>query len=690
MGLDRRGFVKFVVGGVAGTLFTPVIWKGLDDAAIWSQNWGWIPRLNKGEVKATSALSKLCPAGCAVKVKTVGGLPFAAVGNTENPMSKGGVCPICAGGAQLMYSPARVKSPMKKVGEGKYEPIKWEDAEALLVEKLTALKGQDGKIAAISGDETGSANEVLSAMLAGLGSASGFYVMPGEMFTATKGVKLMGGNGQPGFDIEGADLVLMIGADALDSWGATVANQKAFAATRPTGAAATAQFIYAGPVLNNTASVCDKFLAVPPTATTAFSLALANQLINAGAVCPASDFGDYKTIAAKFTPEEFEKATGLKAEVLKDLVAKIKAAKAPLVIAGASFGQGAGALDFVAGAGLNVLLGRVGQKGGMTLLPAAPKAIASATDRESAKDAASFLAQVATGKATPGALLIYEANPAFALPQAGDMAKAMGNIAFKVSFSTYMDETAALADLILPAPHPYERFDDAMNPYGVAKPTYLAGKPVVAKPVLDCKDPVDVLLGASGKLGLSLGFESYADVIKAKAKAIGADFDALTAGGIWNGEAKGGALSLGAGVLAKATPVKLADKTVALAPVTRLAYGTANLATPPANLLVVRNTELLGKDLLVQMNAATAKKLGVADGNKVKLTAGDGEVKALVHVNEGVAAGTVAMLLGFGHSAWDQYTKGKGDNVYKILTVSDEAGTGLKVWAGSTVTVAKI
>ncbi|MDR3640107.1 MAG: molybdopterin-dependent oxidoreductase [Humidesulfovibrio sp.] len=690
MGLDRRGFVKFVVGGVAGTLFTPVIWQGLDDAATWSQNWGWIPRLNKGEVKATSALSKLCPTGCAVKVKTVGGLPFAAVGNTENPMSKGGVCPVCAAGAQLMYSPARVKSPMKKVGEGKYEPIKWEDAEAMLVEKLTPLKGQDGKIAAISGDETGSANEVLSAMLAGLGSGGGFHVMPGEMFTATKGVKLMGGNGQPGFDIEGADLVLMIGADALDSWGPTVANQKAFGATRPTGADATAQFIYAGPVLNNTASVCDKFLAVPPTATTAFSLALANQLISAGAVCPASDFGDYKALAAKFTPEEFEKATGLKSEVLKDLVAKIKAAKAPLVIAGASFGQGAGALDFVAGASLNVLLGRVGQKGGMTLLSAAPKAIASAADRENAKDAASFLAQVATGKATPAVLLVYEANPAYALPQAGDMAKAMGNIGFKVSFSTYMDETAAMADLILPAPHPYERFDDAMNPYGVAKPTYLAGKPVIAKPVMDVKDPVDVMLAAAGKLGLSLGFETYADVIKAKAKALGADFDALAAGGIWNGELKGGALSLGAGALAKAAPVKLDGKTVALAPVSKLAYGTDNLATPPANLLVVRDSELLGKDLLVQMNAATAKTLGVTEGNKIKLTAGDGEVKALVHVNEGVAAGTVAMLMGFGRSAWDQFTKGKGDNVYKILTVSDEAGTGLKVWAGSTVTVAKI
>lgn len=688
MGLDRRGFITFVVGGVAGSLFTPAIWQSLDDASIWSQNWGWIPRVPKGEEKAVPALSKLCPAGCAVKVKTVGGQPFGVTGNKDNAHSKGGVCPICASGAQLMYSPARVQTPMKKVGEGKYEAIKWEDAEALLVEKLTALKGQDGKVAVISGDETGTANEVLSAMLVGMGGGV-FTVMPGEMFTACQGVKLMGGAGQPGFDIAGSDLVLMVGADALNSWGATVANQKAFAAARPSVGEATAHFVYAGPVLNNTASVCDKWLAVPPTATATFCLALANALIESGAVCAAPDFADYKALAAK-AAASFEAATGLKAEALKDLAAKIKAAKAPLVIGGASFGQGGGALDFVAAASLNVLLGRVGQQGGMTLLGNGPKAIATAADRDAAKDAASFLSGVATGKATPAALIVYEANPAYALPQAAEMAKALGNIAFKVSFSTYMDETAALADLILPAPHPFERHDDALNPYGVAKATYLAGKPVVAKPVHDCKDPVDVLLAASGKLGLSLGFETYADVIKAKASALGANYDALAAGGIWTGEAKGGGLSLGAAALAKAAAAPLADKTVALAPVTRLAYGTASLATPPANLLVVRDTELKGKDLFVQINAATAKKLGVADGNQVKLTAGSGEVKARVHVNEGVAADTAAILLGFGHSAWDEFTKGKGENVYKILTVSDEPGTGMKVWAGSTVTVAKV
>jgi anaerobic selenocysteine-containing dehydrogenase len=687
MGLDRRGFVKFVVGGVAGTLFTPVIWKGLDDASIWSQNWGWIPRVPKGEVKSTAALSKLCPSGCAVKVKTVEGQPFATLGNKDNPMSKGGVCPVCAGAVQLMYSPSRVKSPMKKVGEGKFQAISWEDAEAMLVEKLTPLKGQAGKVAAISGDSTGSGSEAVSALVAGLGG-SAFCVMPDEAFVASQGVKLMGGSGQPGFDLEGADLVLMIGADALDSWGPSVASQKAFAATHPVGAAATASYIYAGPAANNTSAVCDKFLAVPPTATGVFALGLANALIAAGAVSSASDFAEYKALAAKVTPEAFEKATGLKADALKDLVAKIKAAKEPLVVAGASFGQGSGAYDFVAAASLNVLLGRVGGKGGMTLIPAAPKAIASAI--APAKDAASFLVEVATGKAAPAALIVYEANPAYALPQAADMAKALGNIAFKVCLTTYMDETANLCDLVLPAAHSFERFDDAMNPYGVAKPTYLAGKPVVKKPVVDAKNPADVILALAGKLGLSLGVETGEELVKAKAKAVGADIDALTAGGAWQGEVRGGALSLGAAALAKAPVAKADDKALALAPIAKLAIGTASLATPPANLLTIRDTELNGKDLFVQMNAATAKKAGVAQGDRVKLTGGAGEIKAKVNVNEGVAADTVAVLLGFGRSAWDEFTKGKGDNVYKILTVSDEAGTGLKVWAGSTVTVAKI
>ena len=54
--LDRRGFLKFIGGAAVGTLATPVVWQGLDDISIWSQNWGWIPKLDYGNNDFTLSL----------------------------------------------------------------------------------------------------------------------------------------------------------------------------------------------------------------------------------------------------------------------------------------------------------------------------------------------------------------------------------------------------------------------------------------------------------------------------------------------------------------------------------------------------------------------------------------------------------------------------------------------------------
>ena len=59
MGIDRRSFISLVAGGAAGSLFTPVIWKTLDDISIWTQNWFWTPRLKYGEEGKAPVLCKL-------------------------------------------------------------------------------------------------------------------------------------------------------------------------------------------------------------------------------------------------------------------------------------------------------------------------------------------------------------------------------------------------------------------------------------------------------------------------------------------------------------------------------------------------------------------------------------------------------------------------------------------------------
>ena len=56
---------------------------------------------------------------------------------------------------------------------------------------------------------------------------------------------------------------------------------------------------------------------------------------------------------------------------------------------------------------------------------------------------------------------------------------------------------------------------------------------------------------------------------------------------------------------------------------------------------------------------------------------------------ECVMDATVVAPLGFGHTAWDDFSKGKGDNVHKLLAAEIEDGTGLSRFATARVTVSR-
>jgi anaerobic selenocysteine-containing dehydrogenase len=114
------------------------------------------------------------------------------------------------------------------------------------------------------------------------------------------------------------------------------------------------------------------------------------------------------------------------------------------------------------------------------------------------------------------------------------------------------------------------------------------------------------------------------------------------------------------------------------------------MATPPHNLVTIDEFKLQGSELYVQMAKSTADSLGVKQGGKVKVSSDAGEIEALVNLNESVMPGVVAAPMNLGHTAWDRFAGGKGDNVYKVLAVSAEEGTGVPTWDSTRVTVAKI
>lgn len=690
MALDRRGFLKFVGGATAGILATPVVWKSLDDVAIWSQNWSWIPRNIDGANSYVPTVSKLCPSSVGVRVRLVGGRPVCVLANNNHPLG-GGLSSIAAAEVQLLYSPSRVKRPLKRTADGAYVGITWEEAEAMLVDGLKKARGNN-RLAVISGDETGTINELFTALAAGMGSGSCF-LMPGEALPAAKAWELMGGEGQVGYDIEKSDYVLAIGANVLETWGPVIRNRHAFRVGRPHGEAPAVRFAYAGPVQNNTAAAADVWLAIRPGAEAMLAMGLANLLIGAGATSPAGDFAEFKTLAARFTPEYVAAQTGVDAKRLAAVARELAKARRPLVITGSESGQGGGAIPVLAGLALNALLGSMNREGGIRALPYARKVVPAAMDRKTLlqNDLVAWLDKVASGKAaTPLAVIFHEANPVYALPQADAMKATLAGAPFKVAFTSFLDETAMTCDLVLPVPMGFERFDDVDTPYGCGRVVYALAVPALA-PLVDARPAGDVVIGIAKKLGVDLGIAAFADALKAKSEARGASFSEPSA---TNAHVSGALLpintiALRPDVLSRALDVKPPTHPVALTPVVRLNVGTSTTATPPFNTKTVRRWEIQGKDLYVMMNGATAARLGLRMHDRIRLSNSAGTFTARVNVFEGVVNDTVAVPAGHGHTAFDEFSKGKGENVMRLLAAGAEPGTGLSVWTSAGVTIAK-
>ncbi len=685
MALDRRSFITFLVGGAAGTLFTPVPWKITDDLSIWTQNWPWIPELKYGEMYSLKSTCKFCPAGCGLEIVTAAGRPVTAKGDPEHPLSKGGICPLGACSVQLLYSPSRVKGPMKKTGPGKFEPVTWDVAVDILSQRLSEIKGSD-KLAVVSGDENGTINEVLSGFTASMGS-SNFYRMPGDSQSAAHAWKaLLGGTGQVGYDIENSDYVLMLGADLLASWGTVVRNQKTFARKK-------GRYVYAGPVQTGSGAVADKWIPMLPGHQDSFALGIAYHLIKQG-----GDLGYTPGMSAvrrnilnNYTPAKVSEATGVSEEELKKTARELLNASRPVVVYGSEFDQGSGALSTAAGLLVNLLLGNLNRPGGLMVLPDAPRSVQSAPAESqiASRSFVRFMQDIEAGLGMPEVIMVYEANPVYALPQAEKTGQAFEKIPFKVSFSTFMDETAQAADLVLPNSHYLERLVDSFTPYGSGQLIYSAARPVI-DPIFDTRETAEIIFELTKSLDLDLGYNSLERVMQARAKALGGNWRSISRGQVYTGTDKENVQNI---VLPPAMGATAADfrngqDPLYLAPLNRMRLGSEKIAIPPFATVTIKESELSSEGFFAQMNSATAFKHNLKQDQKVTITSEAGTCKALINITETVMDDTVAVLTGFGHTAWDEFSKSKGDNVFKLLTVNSEQDTGVPVWNKTKVQIA--
>jgi anaerobic selenocysteine-containing dehydrogenase len=100
------------------------------------------------------------------------------------------------------------------------------------------------------------------------------------------------------------------------------------------------------------------------------------------------------------------------------------------------------------------------------------------------------------------------------MADAAAVQKAFSTIPFVVSFSSFMDETSANADLILPNHTNLERYEDVPTPLGLTRPIIGLSRPVVP-PQFNTRHTGDVLIQIARAIGGTVGSAFPWDTYKA-------------------------------------------------------------------------------------------------------------------------------------------------------------------------------
>jgi len=688
MAFDRRGFLKFAIGGAIGSLFTPIPWKLADDISIWTQNWPWIPKIPKGELSQRTSIVKLGGSQYGIKVNLVNNRPITVTGDKAHPLSFGGLDPVGACSVALLYSPSRINGPKKKDSDGKFVDISWAEAEEIIARKLIRARKKKNAILFVSGDDTSSANEIFSSFLTQLNSDLYFYEPSDRQKYFKAWYEILNGSGEIGFDFENTDYVLALGCDFLDSWGTYVRNQKIFGEKN-------FKLQYVAPYKDNSGVVASSFIYVSEKDLYKFALAVANYIIAWSSTLPGvpgiRDFIEF--VNQNFQPERVAKEIGCKKTEIKAVARELYNSKNPIVIAGSNSIGGGPVKNILAALMLNILLNRINKKGGITSIPNPPNVLSNSIKQKDIlkNDLINFLNQDKFHKVQIG--FFYESNPAYYLPL--KIRKIISNIPFKICFSQFMDETARMCDLILPAPYFLERIDDCFTPFGSGIANYSVADKVIS-PLVNSKQTPELILKLAKRLKLQIGVTSFKSLIKTKAEYLGLTLDQLIKGKYWTDSTLDQPYRLKIWSreienIFTAHHTKSSPTLLELVPIKNSKTGTPRTGILPFSLAVIYEDELSKEGLLyVCINPKTAENFHLKNKDKIKIRSESKEITAVVNIDPGIKTGAIGIMCGFGRSFDDDFNKNKGDNVADLFVIKEEKKINSYIWSPTLVEVLKI
>jgi anaerobic selenocysteine-containing dehydrogenase len=675
---------------------------------------------------------RMCGAGCGTIVRVIEGRAKKVEGNPDHPVNEGKLCARGNSSVQELYHPDRVTSPMSRralrAPLGPLLPDSWDQALLELVRPLRAAQqgGRAGDVVLITGPLSGHRALIVDRFTKAYGAQWLTFDPDAEAPLREAVRRVFGQDRLPDFDVRNAHLVLSFGADWLESWISPVhlgidygmfrqGSYRAGASFKPHAAEGKPRgyMIHVSSHFDGTAANADEWIFCNPGMEGQVALSIA-QVIAAEGLGDAAALGGAAALAS-FAPDSIAARTGADAEKVKHAAREFARQKPSIAIGGGTAGAHTnGTANLSAILALNLLAGSVNQDGGVKFNPA--PALADLPPPPRVTPLAEFerlVQRLNAGQVQ--AVLVYGANPLHELPASLGFADALPKASFVVSFNSFMDDTAAVADLILPSHLPLEDWGSDIADPAPGQQVVTIQQPVV-QPVFDTRSFFDVLLAAGDDLGgqvrAQLPWRTFRDLLREEARKLQGlnrgsvretSFEMfwsklLQQGGWWG--------ALPGGAAAPAAPA--AGALAAIAGQVAQPQFDGDAGQYPYHLVLFEHPHIGHGEAAhipwlaslpdpitsavwrtwVEVNPRVAREQGLQEGDIVAIESTQGRVEVPVYVSPAAAPNVLAMPMGWGHKEMGRWAKGRGVNPLSLLgRLADE--TGAPAYAATRVRMSK-
>jgi len=301
------------------------------------------------EKKVKKGLCGICPSGCGVEITKDGERLHQIKPMEGHPL--GIVCTRGIHAEEVVYSPDRLQSPMKRVGnrgEGKLERISWEEAFEISSQRIKGVVNKYGPeaMAIYSGRggfeqslldmfTTGGYDTISSNFLFPLGSPNSFSCssLCNNAHRVLAPVATFGTTFDHLFpDFERSDRIVVWGANpATDS---PPINLRKILEAKDRGT----KIVVIDPLKTFTAEKADEWIGIRPGTDGALALGIIHVMIEKGLYDTvfADDwthgFGELREYVRKFSPPEVEKMTWVKARQIEKLAEDLAKPRTSLLL----------------------------------------------------------------------------------------------------------------------------------------------------------------------------------------------------------------------------------------------------------------------------------------------------------------------------------------------------------------------